>query len=138
MKNCTAEWIGYQSSLLKPTTVFRITFLEDVVSVTNGLHLLLQSNKKDLGAISRAVNSTLVILEEIKEGVNSIYLKSFQQSEDIIERVLLIEMRSTVAGGTRRQSRIDASITRIEFHSSTINPFICVWSVRITHVNRLP
>ena len=146
MKNCTAEWIGYQSSLLKPTTVFRITFLEDVVSVTNGLYLLLQSNKKDFGAISRAVNSMLVILEEIKEDVNSIYLKSFKQSEDIIEGVLLIEMRSTVAGGTRRPSRIDASITRIEFHSSTINPFVdavmekitCVQSVGITCVNSLP
>ena len=32
-------------------------------------------------------------------------------------------MRSTVTGGTRKQSCIDTSITRIEFHSSTINPF---------------
>ena len=55
-------------------------------------------------------------------------------------------MRSTVASGTRKQSRIDASITRIEFHSLTINPFIgalmeeitCIQSVGITCVNSLP
>ena len=62
VKNRNAEWIGYRSSLLKATTVFQITFLEDVRSVTNGLCLLLQSDKKDFGAISRAVNSTLLIL----------------------------------------------------------------------------
>ena len=36
-------------------------------------------------AISRAVNSMLMILEEFKEDIDSIYLKSFKQSEDIIE-----------------------------------------------------
>ena len=62
VNNCNAEWIGYRSSLLKPTTVFQITFLEDVLLITNGLCLLLQSDKKDFAAISIAVNSTLVIL----------------------------------------------------------------------------
>ena len=124
VKNRNVEWIAYRSSLLKPTTAFQITFLEDVMSVTNGLCLLLQSDKKDFGAISRAVNSTLVILEEIKEDVDSIYFKSFKQSGDIIEKVSLIEMRITVAGGTRKQSRIDASITTTEFHSSAFNPYI--------------
>ena len=133
VKNCNAEWIGYRSSLLKPTTVFQITFLKDVLLVTNGLCLLLNSDKKDFGAVSWAVNSTLVILEEIKEDVDSIYLKSFKQSEDMIKRVLLIEMRSTVAGGTRKQSRIDASITRLEFHSSTIHPFTDALMKEITY-----
>ena len=85
MKNRNVEWIGYQSSLLKPITVLQITFLEDVLSVTSGLFLLLQSDKKDFGAISRAVNSNLVILEEIKEDVDSIILKSFEQNEDTTE-----------------------------------------------------
>ena len=50
----------------------------------------------------------LMILEEIKEDVDSVLLKSFTQSEDITKRVSLNEMGSTVAGGTRKQSRIDA------------------------------
>ena len=36
LKNHNAEWIGFRSSLLKPTTVLQITLL-DVLSVTNGL-----------------------------------------------------------------------------------------------------
>ena len=145
VKNCNAEWIGYWSFFFKPTTVLQITFLDDNLPVPNGLCLLLQIDKKDLGAISRAVNSTLVILEEIKEDVDSIHLKNCEQSEDIIERYFLIEMKSTVAGGTRRQSRINTSITRIEFHSyyksihCHVNERcnICVPSVWITHVNSL-
>ena len=50
----------------------------------------------------------LMILEEIKEDVDSVLLKSFTQSEDITKRVSLNEMGSTVAGGARKQSRIDA------------------------------
>ena len=42
-------------------------------------------------------------------------------------------MRSTVAGGTRKQSRIDASITRLEFHSSTISPFTDALMKEITY-----
>ena len=74
-----------------------------------------------------------MIIEEIKEDVDLIYLKNFKQSEDIIERVPLIEMRSKVAGETRKQSRIDASITRLKFHYSTINPFIDALLKEITY-----
>ena len=69
---------------------------------------MLQSNKKAFGVISRAANLMLMILEEIKEDVDSVLLKSFTQSEDITKRVSLNEMGSTVAGGTRKQSCIDA------------------------------
>ena len=50
-------------------------------------------------AIFRAVNSMLTIPEEIKEDIDLIYLKSFKQSEDIIERASL-----TVVGGTKKES----------------------------------
>ena len=60
VKNHNVELVGYRSCLLNATTVFQITFLEDVLSVTNGLCLL------------------LVILEEIKEDVDSIYFQKFQ------------------------------------------------------------
>ena len=92
VKNRNAEWIGCRSSLLKPTTFLQITLLEDVLSVTNELSLSLHGHKKDFRTISRAVISTLVIPEEIKEDVDSIHMKSFKQSEDIIEIVSLIEI----------------------------------------------
>ena len=48
VKSCNGEWIDYRSSVLQPTTILLITFLEDVFSITNGLCLLLQSKKKIL------------------------------------------------------------------------------------------
>ena len=123
-KNKNAEWIGYHSSLLEANTILQITFLEDVLSVTNALCLLLQSDKKDFGAISRAVDSTLRTLENIQNDLNSPNLKSFQQSGDIIDRISTIEMRRTVAGSTRKKSRIDTNISLEEFHSSVIKPFV--------------
>ena len=46
-------------------------------------------------------------------------------------------MRSTVAGGKRKQTRIDASVTRIEFHSSTTNPFNDALMKEITYAFNL-
>lgn len=43
MNNKNAEWLGYRSTLLESRTVLEITFLEDILSVTNTLSLLLQS-----------------------------------------------------------------------------------------------
>lgn len=48
VKSCNGEWIDYRSSVLQPTTILKITFLEDVFSITNGLCLLLQTEKKIL------------------------------------------------------------------------------------------
>ena len=42
-------------------------------------------------------------------------------------------MRITVAGGTRKQSRIHASITTTEFHSSTFNPYTDALMKEITY-----
>ena len=42
------------------------------------------------------------------------------QPSDISKGVQLIEMTSTDAGETRKQSRTDTSITGIEFYSSTM------------------
>ena len=71
-----------------------IETLEDIL-VKNRLCLLLQSGKKDFGAISKVVNSTLMILEEIKENVDPSHLKSFKQSEDIIEHCMKsVQIRS--------------------------------------------
>ena len=83
-------------------------------------------------AIFRAATSMLTIPEEIKEHIDLIYLKSFKQSEDIIETASL-----TVVGGTKKESWIDASVTRIEFHSQTTHPFIDELMKEITYAFNL-
>ena len=74
----------------KEIPIFQITFLDDVLSVTNALSLLLQSNVKDFAAISRIVSSTLQILEDIGNDFDSIYLKSFNKSAEIIEKIEIL------------------------------------------------
>ena len=123
-QNKNAEWLGYRSTLLEAKTVLEITFLEDVLSITNALCLLLQSDRKDFGAISRAVESTLTTLNNIKSDPNSPNLKSFKQSADIIQRKSTLDMRETVAGNTRKKSRINTDISMEDFHTSVIQPFV--------------
>lgn len=101
-----------------------ITFLEDVLSLTNSLCLLLQSDKKDFGAISRSVTSTIDILNLMKSDYNSTHFKSFHQSGTIIEKLQSMEMGNTVAGRTRKQAKIDQTISMNEFHVQVIKPFI--------------
>lgn len=84
----------------------------------------MQCDKKDFGAISRATQSTMEVLELIKTDVNSQHLSSFNQSDKIIERMLNYKMRRKVADGTRKQSRLDQSLSLAEFHVDVIIPFM--------------
>ena len=110
--------------MLEAKTVLEITFLEDVLSITNALCLLLQSDRKDFGAISRAVENTLTTLNNIKSDSNSPNLKSFKQSADIIQRISTLDMRKTVAGNTRKKSSVDTSISMEDFPTPVIQPFV--------------
>ena len=49
-ENQNAEWIQYRFTLLEEKTVFEICFLEDVLSITHVLCLVLLTDKKDFGA----------------------------------------------------------------------------------------
>ena len=51
-KNPNSKWVSYQSNLLISSTVFQITFLKDILSVTNILCLILQSDRKKFATVS--------------------------------------------------------------------------------------
>ena len=64
------ELVACQDTLLKTAPVYQITFLEDVLSITNILSLLLQSDKIDFSALSRSiiiVLGTLKVMGENRE-----------------------------------------------------------------------
>ena len=50
-----AELVVIRDQLLQQNTIMQISFLEDVLSVTNVLSLVLQSNHKDFGSLRRSV-----------------------------------------------------------------------------------
>ena len=70
-KNPKPELIGYRSQLLDSKTLLQISFLEDVLSINNTLSLVLQAVKKDFGAITRAMNSTITILWK-RQGIKTL------------------------------------------------------------------
>ena len=93
-------------------TVFQITFLEDILSVTNILCLILQSNRKDFAAVSRAVKSIIAILEDKQNSVKSIHLQTFKKADEIIQKLSTIEICTTVSGTKRKKHKIDTGFNK--------------------------
>ena len=120
-KNLNSKWVSYRSNLLISSTVFQIKFLEDVLSVTNILCLILQN---DFAAVSRAVKSTIAILEDIQNNVNSTHLQNFKKADEIIQKLSTTEMHTTVSGTMRRKRKIDNVASTNEFQEKVIKPFI--------------
>lgn len=74
-----------------------ICFLEDILSITNIICLVLQKDKKGFGAISRSVDVSISMLEEITQDCKSKLLKSFNTCGEIIEQLEEdFKMQSTV------------------------------------------
>ena len=101
-KNSNSEWVSHQSNSLISWTVFQITFLEDILSVTNILCLILQSDRTDFTAGSRAVKSTTAILEDIQNNVNSTHLQNIKKVDEIFQELSTIETRTTVSGSAKK------------------------------------
>ena len=85
------ELVTYRNTLLDTETVYQITFLEDVLSVTNILPLLLQSDKKDFSAIARSVNTVI-----IGENIDTNHLKNFNNANELIEKIEVYERQNIV------------------------------------------
>ena len=102
-------------------TVFQITFLEDILSVTSILCLILQSNRKDFAAVSRAVKSIIAILEDIQNSVKSIHLQNFKKADEIIQKQLKFVPLSLEP---KEKSIKLTLVSTNEFHKKVIKPFI--------------
>ena len=97
VKNPKPELIGYHSQLLDSTTILKISFLDDVLSITNTLSLVLQADRKDFGAVRRALNTTLEMLQDISENPESKHLKSSQISAEIINQLNDFEEQNVIS-----------------------------------------
>ena len=136
-KNPNSKWVSYQSNLLISSTVFQITFLKDILSVTNILCLILQSDRKNFAAVSWTVKSTIAILEDIQNNVNSTHLQNFKKTDEIIQKLSAIEMHTIASGTTRKKHKIDTVAWTNEFHKKVIGPFITALVAEISQVFHL-
>ena len=101
--------------MLDSKTLPKITPLEDVLSITNTLSIVLQADKKDFGAIRRAMNSTITILPEMTSNQNTIHLKRFNGQNEVLMEMNTHTDFNIVAKGTWKRARIDLQI-QFEFH----------------------
>ena len=106
------ELVTYRNTLLDTETVYQITLLEDVFSVTNILSLLLQSDKKAFSEIVRSVNTVIEILKNIGENIDTNHFKNFNNANKIIEKIEVYERQNIVSSGTRKRQRQDHNLTK--------------------------
>ena len=78
-KDPKAELIGLCNQILNSQTLLQICFLEDVLSITIILSLVLQSANKDFAAVHKTMQVTCLKLKQIRDTSQSSLLKSFLQ-----------------------------------------------------------
>ena len=126
-KKGNLDVLVHWNTLLEMQAVFQIIFLEDMLIVTNALSLL-QSNVKDFAAVSFIVSSMLQILEVIDNDFDSIHLKSFNKSAEIIEKIeSYIQWNIFWSGTHTKWSRKAYIDTQLEFHKEDINHLLLHW-----------
>ena len=96
------ELVTYRNTLLDTETVCQITFLEDLISATNILSLLLQSDKKDFSVMAQTVDIVTEILKNIGENIDTNHLKNFNNANKIIEKIKVYVRQNTVSSGMQK------------------------------------
>ena len=61
--------------------------VQDVLSITNILSLLLQSDKKDFSATSHSINTVLCTLKVMGGNKETTHLKNFNGADEIIQMI---------------------------------------------------
>ena len=111
------------SRFLETATIYQITFLEDVLSVTNILSLLKQSDKKDFSAASRSINTVLGTLKVMGESKETRHLKKFNKADEIIQKIENYQKQNIVSSGIRRRQKQDHNLSKGDSHTTVIKPF---------------
>ena len=118
------ETSGYRDTLLNPITVMQITMLEDVLSVTNALSLLLQSDRKEFSEIQRGLKHTVNSLASMRDNENETKLMLFSKSTEIIEWLEEYKHEKMMSSNTQKRSKMDIKLSVSNFHCAVIRPLI--------------
>ena len=122
-RNPRPELIDYRDEMLNAQTVLQITFLKDVLAVTNILSLVLQCDRKDFGAVRRALSTTLTTSNDM-QNISSVHLKSFRAYQDVLSQIESFAKRNIPAKHTRKKLKVDHLISIKEFHENIGKSFL--------------
>ena len=117
------ELIGYRDEMLNAQTALQITFLEDVLTVTNTLSLVLQSDHKDFGAVRCTLSTTLTTLNDM-QNISSVHLKSFGGYQDVLSQMESFVKQNIPVKHTRKKLRVSHLISIEEFHENIGKSFL--------------
>ena len=117
------ELIGYRDEMLNAQTALQITFLEDVLTVTNTLSLVLQSDHKDFGAVRCTLSTTLTTLNDM-QNISSVHLKSFGGYQDVLSQIESFVKQNIPVKHTRKKLRVSHLISIEEFHENIGKSFL--------------
>ena len=124
-RNTGPELISYCDEMLNAQTVLQITFLEDVLTITNILTCAtvqlqrFQSSQQDMLFFS----TTLTTLNDM-QNISSVHLKSFSAYQDVLSQTESFAKQNILAKHTRKKLRIDHLISIKEFHENIGKSFL--------------
>ena len=101
-KDPKAQLIGLGDQMFSSETLLQICFLEDLLSVTNVLSLVLQSDKKYCAAVHRAIQLTCLQLKQMRDNSQSSLLKSFNGCNTVLARFNEYNQQNVVGHSTRK------------------------------------
>jgi len=110
--------------MLDGRMLLQICFLEDVLSITNILSRVLQSDHKEFGALRRAMMFTCTQLKQVRDNPNSPLLKSFNSYDEVLVKVNDYMKQNVVAHSTRKRQKMDVNLSKDDFHKKVAVPFI--------------
>ena len=102
-KDPNADLIRVRSQLMQADTLLQICFLKDVLTTTNILSLVLQSDHKEFGAIRRAAQSNVNQLIKMQNDKNCPLLKSLNSCNETLKNLDEYEQQNIVSHCTQKK-----------------------------------
>ena len=91
--------------------------------MTKIVSLVLQSDRKDFGAVRCTLLTTLTTLNDM-QNISIVHLKRFRAYQDVLSQIESFAKQNVPAKHTRKKSRIDHSISIEEFHENIGKSFL--------------
>ena len=95
-----------------------------MLSGTNILSLLLQSDKNNFSAISCSMNTVLGTLKVMGENRETNYLKYFNNIDKIIPKIEHNQKQKIESSGICKHQKQDHNLSKGDFHTTVIKSFI--------------
>ena len=88
---------------MQADTLLQICFLEDVLTITNILSFVLQSDHKEFGAVRRATQSTVNQLIKMGNDKNCPLFKSLNSCNETLKRSDEYEQQNVISHCTQKK-----------------------------------